>query len=564
MGWLIGRFLHENKPLVYYVLLLAIHASLSAQNELPRYRVLFSGKDSAAYSIENPEDFLSLRAIQRREINNVAITPEDFPVSREYIRKVRFSGGRVITVSKWFNSAIVEVKDSSAVTAIKNLPFVKQIKQVYYPNFEKRSQNKFESERREYAPVPLSVNPNDYGFAFEQIALHKGQRLHSRGFRGEDVVIAVIDAGFYKVNEYPIFDSLWMYQRILGVKDFVHPGGDVYAESTHGMRVLSIIGGNIPRAYVGTAPEASFWLLRSEDARSEFIVEEDYWVAAAEFADSAGANVINTSLGYSIFDKPSQNHSYAEMNGASTLITKATNIAASKGISVIISAGNEGRSTWGYITAPADAFDMLTIGAINTEGEIARFSSRGPTYDGRIKPDVVATGWGTYTQSSGSPNEIVRGNGTSFSAPLIAGLTACLIQAFPGKPKSEILQAIRESSDKYSNPDTAFGYGIPDYELAYHILKFSEDENQSFDVIIQPNPVSDFVDLKLLFIPEPAKNSVIRIFDMKGNLVYSNRFSVSNHFARLRISLPSSMKSGMYLLHLTGGNNLVIKKFLKL
>ncbi len=516
------------------------------------------------YSIDKPEGFLSPGAIHRRKINNVTITPEDFPVSREYIRKVHFAGGRVITVSKWFNSAIVEIKDSSTVAAIKNLPFVEQIKQVYYPNFEKRSQNKFETEKREYDPIPLSANSNDYGFAYEQIALHNGQRIHGRGFRGRDVVIAVIDAGFYKVNEYPLFDSLWTYQRILGVKDFVHPGGDVYAESTHGMRVLSIIGGNIHRAYVGTAPEASFWLLRSEDTRSEFVVEEDYWVAAAEFADSAGADVINTSLGYSIFDKPSQNHSYPDMDGSSTLITKATNIAASKGISVIISAGNEGRSAWGYITAPADAFDILTVGAIDTEGEIAPFSSRGPTYDGRIKPDVVATGWGTYTQSSGSPNEIVRGNGTSFSAPLIAGLTACLLQAFPEKPKSEILQAIRESSDKYSNPDTSFGYGIPDFELAYHILQYSEDENQSFDVVIQPNPVSGFIDLQLLFLPEATDNSVIRIFNMHGKLVYSNRFSVSNNIARLRISLPSSMKSGMYLIHLTAGNSSVIKKFMKL
>lgn len=544
---------------VLFILLCGM--KLIAQVESPRYRVYFSDKEATTYSLDQPQEFLSEKAIQRRAIEGIPVTEMDLPVPKSYQRQIKKWGGRVITTSKWFNTAIIEVVDTSMLFAIDSLPFIYNVKQVYFPNLEKKARDKFAIEKAEYNDVP--VPDSRYGFAHKQIAIHNGQWLHKKGYDGEGTTIAVIDAGFYNVNTLTIFDSLWINQRILGVRDFVNPGNNVFNESTHGMKVLSIIGGNLPDTYIGTAPKASFWLLRSEDVHSEFIVEEDYWVAAAEFADSAGVDVINTSLGYSLFDKPAQNHTYADMDGESTIISIAAGIAASKGITLALSAGNAGASAWGYITAPADAFNVLTVGAINTEGELANFSSRGPTYDDRIKPEVVATGWGTYIQSAASPSEIVRGNGTSFAAPVIAGLTACLQQAFPTKTNSEIMMAIVNAGSSYLTPDTAYGYSVPNYQLAFDILDYSLGDKQSIEVFLYPNPVEDELYIKLL-TPTGTNEVSIDIYSLSGQKVSTENFSIPGAFPLAHFPLNiSQLANGIYLVQVNTGNQSVTKKIIK-
>lgn len=563
MVWFVKN--HSRKPITTTLLLFLLFAkfSVSAQVEHPRYRVTFSGKDTITYSTERPHEFLSEKAMERRSVENIPVTTEDIPVSADYLKQLIDAGAQVMNTSKWFNTAIIEMKDSSLIDDIQNFPFVTKVEQVYFPNLEMKTGNKFIIEQEEFVASAKKAT-NLYGFAFEQIAIHHGEYLHNRGYRGKNVLIAVIDAGFYKVNEFPLFDSIRLNERLVGVRDFVTPGSDVFQESTHGMKVLSIIGGNAPEAYVGTAPDASFLLLRSEDVHSEFIVEEDYWVAAAEYADSAGVDVINTSLGYSLFDKQEQNHTYLDMDGSSTLISKAAAKAAIKGITVVVSAGNSGNNPWGYITAPADAFDILAVGAINTAGELARFSSRGPSADGRVKPEIVATGWRTFVQSETAGNVIVQGNGTSFAAPVITGLTACLHQAFPTRTNIEIISAVKQSSSRYANPDTAYGHGIPNYELAYRILDYQDEKKQEFDAIIHPNPATTEIQVQLLYVPESEDNITIRIFDMQGKLVYSENFRDANPFISKSITLPYYLASGMYLFNAQAGEKIINKKIIRI
>lgn len=563
MVWLRTNYNRKPIPTTLILFLLNIQFSLFAQVDKPRYRVTFSEKDTRNYSIDRPHEFLSEKALERRSVENIPVTTEDIPVSADYLEQLHTAGAQVITTSKWFNTVIIEMKDTSLIADIYNFHFVTKVEQVYFPSLEMKTANKFINEQEEFDAGTKKAD-NLYGFAFEQIAIHRGEYLHNRGYRGKNVLIAVIDAGFYKINEFPLFDSIRLNQRLVGVKDFVTPGSDVFQESTHGMKVLSIIGGNVPEAYVGTAPDASFLLLRSEDVHSEFIVEEDYWVAAAEYADSAGVDVINTSLGYSLFDLKEQNHTYSDMNGSSTLISKAAAKAANKGITVVVSAGNSGNNPWGYITAPADAYNILAVGAINVAGELARFSSRGPSFDGRVKPEVVATGWRTFVQSETAGNVIVQGNGTSFAAPVITGLTACLHQAFPAKTNSEIISAVKQSSSRYSNPDTAYGHGIPNYELAYHILNYKDGKKQDFEAVIHPNPATGNIQVQLLFVPESEDKITFRIFNIHGKLVYSENFTDANPFIRRSIKLPYHLASGMYLFNAQAGENIVNKKILRI
>lgn len=549
------------KSIVFLFIIQVAVSSLDAQVHLPRYRIRFTDKQTSIFTVNRPEEFLSGKAIQRRNMEGIPVTEEDLPIPSNYLNQVEKTGAKVICTSKWFKTAIVEVKDSSFIPDIRDLPFVSQVKQVYFPTFEKKFHNKFSLEDEEYDTD--SVFKPTYGAAFNQIAMHNGHWLHKKGYRGNDILIAVIDAGFYDVDTIPLFEKLWLEQRLVGARNIVNPGSSIFRQHTHGMKVLSIIAGNIPGVYIGTAPDASFWLIRSEDVFSEFIVEEDFWVAAAELADSAGVDVINTSLGYSLFDNPEQNHTYADMDGTSTIISKAATIAASKGITLALSAGNSGNAPWGYITAPADAKNVLSVGAINAEKELAIFSSRGPSYDGRVKPEVVATGRHTFIQSALGP-DIIQGNGTSYAAPIIAGIAACLHQAFPEKKNVEIIDAMIKSSNRYLHPDTAFGYGIPDAELAYHILEHANNELKPLKVLTYPNPLTDELGIQLLFASESVKNIYIYLFDTQGKKVFAKEFQANSAFMNWNIPLPQQMASGIYFLKVVTGSQSETRKILKI
>lgn len=452
---------------------------LSAQVAPDKYWVRFTDKNNSPYSINNPEEFLSQKAIDRRLAQGISIVESDLPVNASYITGVVNAGATFLNVSKWFNSVTVFTEDPDVIIAINALPYVLSVGKSNQNFFEPANKIKkpfFENEwvsdilENELLKGITSGLSYDYGQAYNQIDMLNGIALHDLGFDGTGMTIAILDAGFTNANTIAAFDSLWMNNRILGYKDFAAPlNPDIFGSHSHGTSVLSTMGANLPGEMVGTAPKANYWLLRSEDGATEYLIEELNWASAAEFADSVGVDIINSSLGYTTFDDPGQDHSYPDMDGNTTPITIAADLAASKGILVVNSAGNSGNDSWHYIGAPADGDSVFTIGAVNSSGNYASFSSTGPTYDERFKPNVVAQGQGSTIISAWSGN-VTSGNGTSFSSPITAGMVACLWQAHPEKSNMEVMEAIQQSATQAINPDSLLGYGIPDYYLANELL----------------------------------------------------------------------------------------------
>jgi subtilisin family serine protease len=381
------------------------------------------------------------------------------------------------------------------------------------------------------------------------------------GFTGEGMVIAVLDAGFYNANILPAFDSIRLNGQILGCRDIVTGDTMVYEDFPHGMNVLSTMAGNLPGKIVGTAPKASYWLLRTEDAASESIQEEINWLVGAEFADSVGADIINCSLGYTTFDNASTNHTYADMDGNTTIVTKAADWAASTGMFVVVSAGNLGSQTWQKISAPADADSVLTVGAVDPFGTIAGFSSRGPTSDGRIKPNIVAQGSSSITAANAG--DITTNNGTSFSGPIAAGAVACLWQANPARTNMEIMNAIHRSSSQFGAPDTVKGYGIPNFCWADYILAgINENSSREEEINVYPNP---FVSgIRIDFFSDKKQKIDIELYDISGRIIISHTDALAaNMMNSLEINVDQDLSKGMYLVRIKAGEKVYNKKLVK-
>jgi serine protease AprX len=379
----------------------------------------------------------------------------------------------------------------------------------------------------------LSYDASDYGLAFNQLQMLGGDVMHSKGFKGNGITIAVLDAGFYKVDELDVFSDL--QNQILSTYDFVDGNSNVYDDHTHGMMVLSTMGAK--GAMMGTAPDAQYLLLRSEDVFSENLIEEFMWVCAAEYADSAGADIINSSLGYTTFDDTLQDHTYADMDGKTTPISIGAGMASDKGIIVVNSAGNSGNSSWHYIGAPADNYDVLTVGAVDENEEFASFSSYGPNASGAEKPNVVAQGKNTVVANS--DNTVITGNGTSFSSPITAGMVACLWGANPHKSAISIKDAIYKSADRYLNPDDQFGYGIPDYYSAYQYL------NYDFTI-----PINESI----------SEDVSYTIYTVDGKLIDSGILYYNNKQDVIKIIKPKT--AGVYIIHLIATGFELNKKFI--
>lgn len=425
------------------------------------YRLTLTDKEGTPFSLERPEEYLSPRAVERRLRQGLAVDTTDLPVSPVYISRIASAGVSVVSSSKWNNSVLVRGGDRQLLESLDSLPFVAEVRRVWTSpdsiapalKREKMSNvlNKWDT-----------IAADGYGRTYEQTEMLNGVRMHSAGFTGEGKIIAVMDGGFMNADVIPAF----MAMKIVGARDFVVPqSDDIYSEMSHGTMVLSAMAANLPGVYVGVAPDAGYLLLRCEDNRTESLAEEDYWAAAAEYADSAGADIINSSLGFHGFDEKSDNYVYSNQDGLTAMISRTASMLAGKGIVLVCSAGNDGMETWKKIDFPADAYDILSVGAVCTDGINASFSAVGPTADGRIKPDVMALG---------SPASVISGHGTlskdigtSFSTPLIAGMVACLWQALPDKTAREVMELVRRSGDNYSTPDNIRGYGVPDFWLAY-------------------------------------------------------------------------------------------------
>lgn len=440
------------------ILLCSLALNCFARQDTLKYRISLTDKAETAYSLQRPEEFLSGKAIARRVRQQLPVDSTDLPVCDTYIKAIRDKEVKIITTGKWNNFVTVSCNDTTKIDRIAALPFVKSVEKVWIaPNPDRK---KAALERDSLITTPYKLE-NPYGLAYMQLYLSHGDRLHKAGYCGEGMTIAVMDAGFHNADRIAAFDST----RILGTKDFVGDSPDIYSEGDHGMKVLSCMGTNWPHAMVGSAPEASYWLFRTEDEYSEHLVEQDYWAAAIEYADSIGVDVINTSLGYSSFDDKSKNYQLRDLDGEYALISRQASRVADKGMILVCSAGNSGDDPWKKITPPGDARNILTVGAVSHSGTLAAFSSVGNSADGRIKPDVVAIG--QYTQVIETDGQPTTANGTSFAAPVMCGMVACLWQARPELTAKQIITLVRQSGDRAEFPDNIYGYGIPDLWKAY-------------------------------------------------------------------------------------------------
>ena len=517
--------------------------------------VFMKDKPNSATFLANPLQMLSQRSIDRREKSNISIDEKDVPIHQVYYTKLKNEVTiAVLGKSKWLNAVHVQGTVTQINDLFSKFNFIESIEfanKSLNTSEKSKGNNSLPDHYSKFNEVQTDFN---YGAADNQIKMLKGDYLHQQGFTGQNQVIAIIDAGFPNVNTLSAFQRLRDNNQILGGYNFADRNANYYTRNSHGTHVLSTIAGYIENEFVGTAPDAKFYLFISEIAETETVLEETLWVEAAERADSLGVDMINTSLGYTTYDNPNHSHSYADMDGNTTFISRGAEIGVSRGMILVNSAGNSGASSWRYVGAPADASSVFSIGAVNADENIASFSSFGPTADNRIKPDVLAQGQNT-TIVNFSSGSVSTSNGTSFSSPVMAGVIACFWEAFPNKTNVEIMNLIRNYSDKYNNPTDQYGYGIPDFEAAYNTVLSLQDFDVFSKIKISPNPVKDFFSI--------SKNNILltdysaEIFNILGQKV----IELSN-FSSNKID-TSFLEKGIYLLKIQKGNQHKTIKLIK-
>lgn len=533
----------KQKILIFVFILIAF-TSLSQETRY-RYLVLFKDKNNSAYSVRNPELFLSAAAIKRRLKNKVAITEQDLPVNQAYIQEIKATGALIVYPLKWINGVLIKEKP-------KNIAKIKALKSVasLYKNMPLDSSSDLRLQVQANQ-ISDDANALDYGISLPQITQLGVDQMHAKGFSGKDIKIAVLDDGFSRADQIGFLQAIYTDKRLLGTLVTNPNLNSVYEGGAHGTQVWSTIAAQAPGRLFGTAFQAQFAIAQTEESEHELLVEEANWMRGAEWADSLGTDIISSSLGYSEFDNSRYNHRYTDMDGRTTLVSKAAAWAASKGIVCIISAGNQGSDSWKYITAPADADSILSVGAVDRTGLRASFSSIGPSADLRIKPDIAAMGLATIAGlPSGSFGSI---SGTSFSAPLIAGLVAGIMQANPQKTAQEIIQVVRKSGTQASKPDQLLGFGIPHFDrisqLLNPVLSVETQEKSTFKVF--PNPASLGQRIRVFTDGTPA--GTLEIINTQGTIVESINFRQAefDFFA-------APFVSGKYYFRFTFGNQVKV------
>jgi serine protease AprX len=525
-----------------------------------KYLVYFKDKSQTNYSINQPDKFLSVRSIARRQKQNITIKERDLPVSENYIDSLKKYQCSVWYKSKWLNAAYIYINDTNIVqqtllkkTFIKKIDFLK-------PEAEVISDNSVSSSKKRKAER-IQINHSDYGSSLNQINMICADEMHNNGFHGEGIQIAIMDGGFYRANTLPFLDSLYRSNSVLGTYDFVDRRTDVYSiTSDHGTSVLSCLAAYAKGSMIGTAYKAQYYLFRTEDVATEYPIEEANWLIAAEKADSLGVDIISTSLGYKDFDLSWLNHPYSDFDGKTTIISKAANAAASVGMLCVVSAGNDGNSKNKYIAPPSDSDSVLTVGAVDNQGNIASFSSYGPTFDGRIKPDVVALGVGSAIGTSNG--NVTFGNGTSFATPILCGMVAGLWQAFPFLTNLEIMEHVKKSGSRVQNPDFRYGYGIPCFKK---ILMLVNGKNNLVlcDEHIFPNPFTNQTLNLLTDISERGKRLVVEVLDISGKIVFIQTIEDAQQSNKLDIS-GNNLSAGLYFVKITGKDFSKIIRLLKI
>ncbi|KAB1155537.1 S8 family serine peptidase [Flavobacterium luteum] len=529
-------------------ILLFLNSSVFSQEDAWVY---FNSKpDSQAY-FENPLTMLTQRALDRRKLQNIPIDFIDVPIYQSFINQVAATQGiKVMAKSKWFNAIHVQGLQSD-IQALKTLNFVERID---FANKNLNATGKVTAPKRikKISKTYETESFFNYASSANQIQMLNGILLHKQNYTGSGKIIAVMDAGFPGVNSAETFERLRNNNQLLGGYDYVKRNIDFYSGDSHGTLVLSTMGGFLENQLVGTAPDASYYLFVTEDDKNESPLELSLWVEAAEEADRLGVDIITTSLGYTQFDNPNYDFTYNDMNGSSTFISKGVEFAFSRGIVCVVSAGNQGSKAWRYISAPADAFHALTVGAVDAAGNYASFSSKGPSYDGRVKPDIVAQG--QQSVLSNTAGAITTANGTSFSGPIIAGMVASLWQALPNKTNTEILDLIKQSSSLFTSPNEKLGHGIPDFNLALNNALGQKQFSQK-EFILYPNPAQDNI---LISFPNGFENATITLYNSLGQKIFDKVISKENKSIFLE-----NLNSGIYFYNLTSKTYLQSGKIVK-
>jgi subtilisin family serine protease len=543
--------LRLNKMTSALILLLCQGSQLSGQERTYNYyyRVYFKDKGENKINDFSLPDLFSAKAIERRQKSGL-IAPDfrDIPVYSGYIEQVSSLGFKLHCKSRWMNTALFKTESVADINDLLSLPYVSDVRVVKKPSGKSDHADKL-SFVTSQSELPEYTRP---------ISMLNGLSVYNSGFNGKGILIAVLDGGFENADHISSLNALRNRQGIAGTFDFVKINDFVYDYHNHGTAVLSVLAGIIPGSIEGTAPEADFWLLRTEDTESEFPVEEDYWVAGAEFADSLGADIISSSLGYFVFDDPSLNYKYSEMDGNTAFITRAADIAASRGILPVNSAGNERDNAWIHIIAPSDGDTVLAVGAVDGNKSISIFSSAGPSSDGRIKPDVVAQGVSVPVQVNTLVVE--RAGGTSFSCPVVSGMCACIMQAVPEATNADIITALQSSSDRFLTPDSLYGYGIPDIAKAIKLLQERFVMKPEDESIAYPNPFNDR--LEITFRETPSR-LMVEIFNASGKLI-----SVTNYpeYVSRSVDLEGlrNYATGIYFIRLITPGNIHTHKVIKI
>ena len=517
------------KRILLFVFVLSSFAAFSQEDAW----VYFNGKPNATAFYSNPLLELSQRAIDRRTAQNIPLDIKDAPLYAPYVTQITAATGiTVMAKSKWLNCLHIRgtVDD---INALATLPFVSQI------HFADNSLNLRMAVPKTYRPVNKqmeTLTTFNYGNSFNQIHMLNGDLLHAQNYTGTGKVIAVLDAGFPGVNTLQPFQRLLANNQILGGYDYVNKSTDFYSGDSHGMMVLSTMGGFVDNQLVGTAPDAQYYLFITEDVASENPVEESNWVEAAEEADRLGVDVITSSLGYFAFDNPNYGHTYDDMTGNLAFASQGANIAFTRGMVVVASAGNEGGSSEPHVGVPAEANNVLAIGAVRSNRFRASFSSIGPSFDGRIKPDIMAQGQNSVL--SDTSGNIGTANGTSFSGPIMAGMIATFWGAVPSLTNQQVVNYVKQSADKYTNPDNNYGYGIPDFSLALSsalgVTTFGKDQ-----FLVYPNPAKESITLSF---PNGYENGTFSLYNTVGQLILKQ--TVSSEKATV---ILEGLNSGMYL-----------------
>jgi serine protease AprX len=521
---------------IIIVLLISIPA-FSQRVAENSYWFYFTDKDNNGYSVHEPEEFLSIRSIDRRAWQSLFINETDLPVTQSYLDSLSKLNLEIKHVSKWLNGVLVISSDTELIDTLTNISFVSTDK--WEHTFDETNYPEPSADRFEPA---LETPPSyAYGYSKKQVSQVGTEILHQAGYTGAGVYVAVIDMGFTNMPIMKAFKKTYERDLLLAERNFVDRSVDAYENHHHGTHVASIIAANWTDTLIGTAPDATLILAVTENGASETKIEEFAWIEAIEWADSLGVDIINTSLSYSQFDDPLTNYSYEDMNGYTAFSSRVASWSAHKGLLNVVSAGNAGNNAWHYIAAPADASNTISVGAVDSMGNIASFSSRGPTYDHRIKPEIVARG--VLNAVSTVYDLVAFVNGTSYSSPIISGSAACLWQAFPSLPASKLMRVIFESSDLRWTPDIIYGYGTPNFGRALQLVSAAPTSLLSQDLKAYPNPFHEVLYIELPI--EDCGEYQITIYDLQGRTVHSSQESIP-----VQIELARDTPSGIYIIEL--------------